>query len=129
MKAKGPKLYQKQRHSGEIQAQDFKYMYQKPSGDIGFDPKHNRRVIEATIKKTKAREKQLRKEYMEKVEERIDASVYFLKKLASGAYESLTPHEAALKYFGRKELARLRGEQIKQELMAKIAMSSKLMNN
>lgn len=129
MKVRGPKLYKNLKHSGEISDVDFKYMYQKPDGDIGFSADRNHKVIEDTIKKTKAREKQLKKEYMEKVEERIDASVYFLKKLASGAYESLTPHEAALKYFGRKELARLRGEQIKQELMAKIAMSSKLMNN
>lgn len=127
MKAIGPKLYKEQRHSGEIQKQDFKYMFQNPDGDIGFNPEYNRRIIEETIKKTKKREKELKKQYMEQVEERIDAGVSFLKALAEGRYNN--PHTAAMKYFGRKELARLRGEEIKQELMAKIAMSGKFMNN
>jgi len=120
MKAHGPKLYKKQKHSGEIQAQDFKYMYQKPDGDVGFDLEHNRRVIEETIKKTKKREKELRKQYMEQVEDRVDASIYFLKALAKGKYNSSDPTTAAMKYFGRQELARLRGEEIKEKLLAEM---------
>lgn len=129
MKAKGPKLHKKGKTAGTIAEVDFKYMYQKPEGDVGFDPLHNQRVVERTIKLTKAREAKLKKEYMNKVEERVDAGVYFLKALAKGKYASSDPHTQAMKYFGRQELARLRGEEIKQELMAKIAMSTKLMNN
>ena|SRR3990167_374939 len=131
MKAKGPKLYKdlKRGHSGEIRDVDFKYMYQNPDGDIGFSVEHNRKVIEETIKKNKANEKRLKKEYLNNVEERIDASTYFLKAIANGKYNSSDPHTQALKYFGRRELARLRGEEIRQELMAKIALSTKLMNN
>jgi len=119
MKAKGPKLFKKLRHSGEIQQQDFKYMYEKPEGDIGFSPERNRQVVANVIKKTKAHEAQLKKEYMENVEERVDASVSFLKALARGKYNSSDPHTAAMKYFGRRELARLRGEEIRRELMLK----------
>jgi len=131
MKARGPKLYKdlKRGRSGEIRDVDFKYMYQKPDGDIGFSVEHNRRVIAETIKKNKENEKRLKKEYLENVEERIDASTYFLKALANSKYASSDPHTQALKYFGRRELARLRGEQIKQELMSKFAMASKLLNN
>lgn len=129
MKAHGPKLFKKQKHSGEIQEQDFKYMYEKPEGDPGFSVEHNRKVIEDTIKATKEREKRLKKEYLNKVEERVDAGVSLLKALASGKYTGVDSNTAALRHFGRKELTRLRGEEIKQELMSKIAMTRKLMNN
>lgn len=129
MKAHGPKLDKKLKNSGVIQEQDFKYMYQNPSGDLNFSVEHNQKVIADTIKATKKREAELRKQYMNRVEERVDAGTAFLKALARGKYATMGSHEAALKYFGRQELARLRGEEIKHELMAKIAMSRKLMNN
>lgn len=122
VKATGPVLYKDLDHGGEIQQKDFKYVPKDPN--FGFDPEKNRRVIAETIADNKRREQALKKEYLENVEEKVDAGVYFLKKLTTGAYESLTPHEAALKYFGSKELARLRGEEIKQELMARMSIKS-----
>ena len=129
MKAKGPKLNKKGKTSGVIVEDDFKYMFQKPDGDANFSVEHNQRVIAETIKATRKKERELRKEYMNKVEERVDAGVAFLKALDRGKYATMSPHDASLKYFGRAELARLRGEEIKRELMNKFAMANKLMNN
>ena len=120
MKATGPVLYKELRHGGEIQQRDFKYVPKDP--EDGFDPEKNRRVIAETIADNAKREQALKKEYLENVEERVDAGVAFLKKLSRGDYLSKTPHDAALAFFGRKELARLRGEEIKRELMAKMGI-------
>lgn len=127
MKAHGPKLYptsKKARHAGEIVEADFKFVPVDP--EPGFDPAHNRRVMEATIKKTNDRERRLKKEYMEKVEERVDAGLSLLKKMADVKFNPATDDASALamKHFGRKELARLRGEQIRQELMQKMELLS-----
>ena len=129
MKARGPKLYKKQKHSGEISEADFKFMYAKPDGDIGFDPEHNRKIIEESIKKNKANEKRLKKEYLNKFEETADASAYFLKKLASGSFTGVDSHTAALRYFGKRELARLRGEEIKARLMAQMGPMNSIIKN
>ena len=118
-KVQGPKLYKKLANSGVIAKDDFKFMQQNPEGDADFNPAHNLAVVEETIRKTKAREKALRKEYMDKVAERVDASVYLLKAMASGKYVGLDSNTAATRYFGKRELARLRGEEIRQQLMEK----------
>lgn len=129
MKAKGPKLYKEQKHSGEIAEGDFKFMFQNPDGDADFDAAHNLAVIEKTIKLTKEREARLRKEYLEQVEERVDAGISLLKAMSKGKYNSSDPHTAAMKYFGKKELARLRGEEIREEIRTKLEMAKKLMES
>ena len=130
MKAKGPKLYKdlKRGHSGEIRDVDFKYMYQKLDGDVGFSAEHNLKVIEESIKKNKELEKRLKKEFMNNIEERVDASIHFLKAMEKGKYNWSDPHTQTLKYFGKRELARLRGEEIKCELMQRMGMFSALIN-
>src|SRR3990167_759842 len=128
MKTRGPKLYKKLRRSGEIRDVDFKFLKEKPDGDVGFDPEHNRKVVEETIKKTDELIAKKKQEYLNAVEERVDAGVYFLKALSKGKYASSDPRTQALKYFGRRELARLRGEEIKRELMQKIGITSTMAN-
>ena len=119
MKAHGPKLYKDK--SDIIEERDFRFV--PKDADVNFDPAHNRSVIEETIKKNELREKALKKEYMEQVEERVDAGIYLLKEMARKKFNPDTDsaRDLALKYFARKELARLRGEEIKLELMARIS--------
>ena len=129
MKAKGPKLYKKVKTSGEIHKDDFKYMYQKPDGDVGFSLDHNRRVIENGIKKTNQRIKQLKKEYSEQLNERVDAASYYLRAIANNKTYSSNPKTAALKYFGKRELARLRGNEIREQIMSELAQNAGIMKN
>ena len=73
----------------------------------GFDPEHNRRVIEQTIKENDAKRLKAGKEHEEAIRERSAALATYLKSLSQGNATS-----DMKKYFGRKELARLRGEEI-----------------
>ena len=129
MKAKGPKLYKKIKTSGEIHKDDFKYLYQKPDGDVGFSVEHNRRVIENGIKKTNQKIRQLIKEYSEKLNERVDASYYYLRAIVRNKMSSSNPKAAALKYFGKRELARLRGDEIREQIMSELAQNAGIMKN
>ena len=93
-----------------VEEKDFKFIPKDP--DLNFSVEHNRKVIAQTIKENKIRQKMLDKEYMEGIEERTDAATYFLRALERGKYSSLSPQEKAIKYFGRKELTRLRGNEL-----------------
>ena len=130
MKAKGPKLSNLS-HSGEIAESDFKYMYEKPEGDLGFSVEHNRRVIAQSIAKNDKKSKQIQKDYDETLEERTNAAVDFLRYLANSKYNPSTDSssKAALKYFGRRELARLRGEAIKKQIMEELKKNSWILDN
>ena len=125
MKAYGPKLYKKQKNAGVIAEADFKFMYERPNGDPDFDLEHNRKVIADTIRKTKANEARLHKEYMNKVEERVDATVSLLKAMERRKFNSETDNAEAfaLSHFAKEELARLRGQQIREELLGRLVMN------
>ena len=89
---------------------DEKYMMVDPDPD--FDPEHNKRVIEETIKENDARRRKNLKEHEEEIRERSAALAMYMKSLSqSGATSDMQ------KYFGRRELARLRGEEILTRLM------------
>ena len=124
MKVTGPKLYKDLKTSGEISPLDFKYMKENPDGDIGFSVEHNRKVIEDSIKATDAMVARKQKDYDDQLAYRTEASAHFLKALMRGKYNSSDPHTAAQKYFG-KELAVLRGEEIKQEMIEKMKKTAK----
>ncbi len=123
MKAYGPKLFKDLKTSGEISKADFKFVPKDPSP--GFSVEHNRRVIEQSIKKNEALMRAKRKIFEEGLEERTDAGTHFLMALARGKFNSSDPKTAAMKYFGRRELARLRGEEIKEEMMRKMRQTAK----
>lgn len=115
---RGPKLFD---HMSDIvEEKDFGFIPKEP--DPGFSVENNRRVIEQTIRENEARENILNKKYMEGVEERSDAASYFLRALEKHKYSNMAPHDQALKYFGKKELARLRG----QELLADESLKQSL---
>ena len=127
MKAYGPKLYKKAKHSGEIQQADFRFVPKDP--EPGFDPKRNRRVIEDSIKKYDKRLLALKKEYSNQVEERVDAVSYFLRKLMQHKSYTSDPRKAAEYYFGRRELAKLRGQEIKEQIMSELRQNAYIMKD
>ena len=128
MKAYGPKLFgDKGRNPGLIEEQDFKFV--PKDADPDFSPEHNRMVMASVIKKTKDRETQLKKEYMNRVEERIDAGVSLLRAMARRKFNPETDdaHQFAMSHFAKKELARLRGEEILQELKSRMGIMGDIM--
>lgn len=73
--------------------------------DPDFSEEHNRQVIEDSIKETDRIQKAKRKEYDEKVDERIDAVSKFLQRAKMGVGES-----DVKSYFGKKMLEYLQGD-------------------
>ena len=127
MKAHGPKLYKNIKTSGEIQQKDFRFV--PKDAEAGFSPERNRKVIEDTIVKTDRRLAQLKKEYSEQVEERVDAVSYFLMNLIKHKSYTSDPTKAAEYYFGRKELARLRGEEIAEQIRSELRGNAWIMKD
>lgn len=88
----------------------------KEGGDVGFSPEKNKYIIEKTIKKHEANIARKIKSYEEQVRERADAVATYLKSVANGKEKSVDA------YFGRRELARLRGQQIIQKLQGNVTL-------
>jgi len=102
----------------DIQKQDWRFVPVDPDPD--FSPEHNKRVIEETIKNSKRLSERKRRESSENVRERASAVAQYLASLKSGKTSS-----KVVDYFGRKETARLRGEEIADVLRAKIGDATK----
>ncbi len=92
---------------GKILKQDEKYVPVDP--DPGFNADHNSKVIEDSIKKYEEMQNKKRKESTDKISERTSAIAKFLTSEKSDIKE----------YFGRTEMARLRGETIREQIMKK----------
>lgn len=107
-----PKL----RTAGKIDPADYKYMYERPDGDPGFDPEHNRRVIAQTIRESDKLRKQKMDAYEESIRERADALASYFMNIEKGGHRSSDPAYDVIRYFGRKNLAQLRGESIMAKL-------------
>lgn len=91
---------------------DFhKWYLDKP--EEGFSPERNKAVIEQSIAKSQLLREIRNKDYIEQVRERADAVVSYLKRVAMGMEKDVD------QYFGRQELARLRGQQISQEIQGR----------
>lgn len=85
-------------------------LYFVEDGEVGFNPAHNKWVIEHTIQKAKLNKKKRANQYNEQLRERADAVATYVK---SRAAEGSTPVE---KYFGKRWMSYLRGEKIIQVL-------------
>jgi hypothetical protein len=93
----------------ENQLRDYrKYYVDAPDSD--FSPERNAYIVEKTIKETDNAIKQRKKEYAQKVAERSEAVASYIKYLDKGG------GSAAEKYFGRRNLAHLRGQKILQTI-------------
>ena len=125
MKTKGPKLYKNLKTSGEVQEADFKFLQEKPDGDANFSVQRNRQVIADSIKKNEKLMIAKQKAHDEALAERTDAAASFLKALVDGKYFGVNSHTAATRFFGRRELARLRGEEIKKQMMEQMQKNAR----
>lgn len=91
------------------QINDFKVWF-KPGGDPGFSVEKNKQVIEDSIKEYELKRTNIQKKFGEDMMERSESVAYLLKAIDRGRDTN------AQKYFGKSELARLRGEQIVGEM-------------
>lgn len=98
-----------------ISREDWKYMEQKPYGDPGFDPEHNRRVIEETEREMDELDKKIDRDFSEKTRERTTAAAHYLRNVAQG--KGVTQVD---KYFGKRYLAYLRGQEVIRELKSRM---------
>ena len=74
--------------------------------DPDFDPEHNRRVIEKTIRESERNRREKRREFGDTISDRAQAISYYLKGLSEGRTST-----SAERYFGKRELARIRGQE------------------
>lgn len=73
--------------------------------DPGFDPEHNRRVIQWTIEETDRQQRKRDRDYKDTLRERINAVALYVKRMEQGGVPS-----DLKRFFGKSELNRLRGE-------------------
>lgn len=99
----------------KVTKEDYQRYY-IPQGDAGFSAERNNFLIEDTIKKTDAKIAQNKKVFKEKLEYRTDAVASFLKAVDKGKYQSGSSQEKLIKYFGKKELTKLRGQEIAEKI-------------
>ena len=92
-----------------IQKQDYHLVPVDPDPD--FDLEHNKRVVEETIAWNEKLRKNKQAEINEQVRERAEAVAQYLKSSEQG--RKTTDIE---KYFGRRHLSYLRGQQIMERL-------------
>lgn len=78
-----------------------------PTPDPGFSPEHNRMVIENVIAASEKNSRDKKREFNEEVDERVNAMTQYLKSVDRGGATSNIE-----KYFGKKQLAYLRGEHV-----------------
>ena len=104
-----------------ISPEDYEFMEQNPYGDANFNADHNKEVIAKTIEKGKRYWRVKKKEYEAKTRERAVAVAAYLKNLTQGQGVSNINT-----YFGKREMARLRGEEIVAKLKASPELVEKL---
>ena len=101
--------------SNQVRPEDKKYILNTP--DAGFSPERNKAIIENSIKEYEAMRAKKLKDQVDQYAERADAVVTYLKSLNKGGMESNME-----KYFGKKNLAYLRGQEIREKLMANMTV-------
>ena len=104
-----------------ISRKDWKYLEQKPYGDDDFDPEHNKRVIDEVDEWNDAMDRRRDKEFKEKTQERVNAVAQYLGNISQGKGV-----HGVDKYFGKRYLAYLRGEEIVRQLKENPALVEKL---
>lgn len=85
----------------------------------GFNPSRNKSIIEDTIRWAEQQRTLKNKEHDEDYAERSDAVVSYLRALDRGMAPGT---DRMQKYFGKRTLAYLRGEEIRRKLMANMAV-------
>ena len=104
-----------------ISRKDWKYLEQKPYGDENFDPEHNKRVIEEVDAWNDEMDRKRKREFKEKTQERVSAIAHYFTNVTQGKGVS-----GVDKYFGKRYLAYLRGEEIVRQLKSNPQLVEKL---
>jgi len=102
---------------GEINSKDKKFWPDQP--DPGFSPERNKQVVDKTIAKYEAMRRARQKEFGEQLGERTDAIASYLAG-GQGAHRG----RSLERYFGRRYLAYLRGEDIVNEIRNRLMFGS-----
>lgn len=95
---------------GNISPLDERFWPNEP--EPGFNPERNRQVIEGTIKKYEQKRARQMGNFVDNLRERTDAVASFFKKKDWGYSGGVR------RYFGKRYLAKLRGEDIISSLRA-----------
>lgn len=103
----------------QIARQDEKYLQILPE-DPNFDPEHNKRVIEETIRATDEQIRRKEREHDEGYKERAKAVASYLKSISQG--KSKPGIES---YFGRRYLAYLKGKEAVSRMQDKLRVIGK----
>lgn len=90
----------------KVDKTDWKYVNVDPDPD--FDEDHNRQVIDNVIKQNERQRRILERERKEKLGERTSAMASYIKNTK----DNTTPEQ----YFGKRYIAKLRGEEIVNKL-------------
>ncbi len=101
-----------------VAPEDQKFVVATP--DAGFDPRKNKMVIDECIREYEAMRKKKLQQSQEGIGERSDAVATYIKSNLASSKD--TPVQ---RYFGRRWLAYLRGDQIKDELMKNMTIFGK----
>ena len=104
-----------------IAREDWKFMEQAHYGDSNFSEEHNKQVIAEVEDENDRMDRKRARDYHEKTRERANAVVQYLKNLTQG--KGITGID---RYFGKRYLAYLRGEEIVNQLKANPALIKKL---
>jgi len=91
--------------------------------DPNFSPAKNRKVIREVIKATEATRRKKGREHNDAYQERAEAVTSYLKSLDTGRSNS-----DILKYFGRREMARLKGKEVLEKLNDQLTVYGRLGN-
>lgn len=89
----------------KIDPRDWSFVPLEP--DPGFDEERNKRVIAETLEANERLRLKRQREFGSKIRERSEALSRYLDDLVKGKTSS-----SVEQYFGKKEIARLRGEEI-----------------
>jgi len=100
---------------GEFDPLDKKY-WGPP--EPGFSATRNKQVIEDSIKKYEKQRARKMKEFTENLRERTDAAASYLKGMGG-----VDRSRSVEKYFGKRELAHLRAEDIRNQLIKQRMMT------
>jgi hypothetical protein len=96
-----------------VKPEDKRFILDTPDED--FSPERNKAIVEQSIKDYEAMRAKKMKDRVEEYAERADAVTTYLKSLTHGRSNSNME-----KYFGKRNLAYLRGQEIREKLMANI---------
>jgi hypothetical protein len=94
----------------DLDKRDYKFIATKP--DLDFNPLRNKMVIENSIKKYEAMRKKKLDQAREGIRERADALATWIKSIKGAQADN-----PVSKYFSRRMIAHLRGDDIRQKLL------------